>query len=56
MSLSRQGAFLVVRTDEDYNLSDWQLEVSVIGGSRNSRTLLHACGGGDEWKEGNRRV
>ena len=37
MSISGERAFLVVRNDMNYNLSNWQLEVIVIGGSRNGR-------------------
>lgn len=36
MRINGQRAHLVVRNDEDYNLSNLQVELSVVGGSRNS--------------------
>lgn len=40
MSVSEERAFLVVRNDKSYNHSNWQLEITVIRGSRTSIRVL----------------
>ena len=52
--MSEERAFLAVRNDKSYNHSNWQLEITVIRGSRTSILVL-SCGGGAKGKEGKRR-